>query len=407
MAGALLLSYLRNSDQHASDLMASWMAGKHFAAGSFGEIYAPATGLFTMRPPASWQPFLIAAGYSHSVFPFVYPPLWAWLAALVTPDIGFRALVTVASLLNPALLIGTIFLALRGAVPARALPWLILLGLGLMATSLPGLVALEQNQPQILVAFLTVLAIDRARAGAPRSAGAALALAASIKLYPAVFALFWLARGRPAAALWFALIGLGLGLLSILVAGWPLHAAFLAQIRDISNTALYTFFTWSLDPTIAQQVFPGAMQVIVDNRVLEPGAVPTGWSVMPKPPLWRWADRALIAATLAGLLWLARTRMRGDILFWPAAFTLVALVSPLSWGYHYLAPLAFAPALVTRYAPRPATVLLFCIYLPQSILPLSLSQGSERWLSLMQPAGTLAMLVLALALIFAPPARDT
>jgi hypothetical protein len=254
---------------------------------------------------------------------------------------------------------------------------------------------------------LTVLAIDRARAGAPRSAGAALALAASIKHYPAVFAHFGLARGRPAAALWFALIGLGLGLLSILVAGWPLHAAVLPQIRAISNPAHHTFSTCSLDPTIAQQVFPGAKQVIVDNRVLEPGAVPNGWSVMLKPPLWRWADRALIAATLAGLLWLARSRMRGDILFWPAAFTLVALVSPLSWGYHYLAPLAFAPALVTRYAPRPATVLLFCIYLPQSILPLSLSQGSERWLSLMQPAGTLAMLVLALALIFAPPARDT
>ena len=41
-----------------------------------------------------------------------------------------------------------------------------------------------QNQPQILVSFLTVLALERAMRGHERTAGLALAVAAAIKVYP-------------------------------------------------------------------------------------------------------------------------------------------------------------------------------------------------------------------------------
>ncbi|MDX1739050.1 MAG: glycosyltransferase 87 family protein, partial [Alphaproteobacteria bacterium] len=63
------------------------------------------------------------------------------------------------------------------------------ISLGLVAFLVPFGLALRENQPQILVSFLILLAIERERAGWNIAGGAALALAASIKLYPALFAL--------------------------------------------------------------------------------------------------------------------------------------------------------------------------------------------------------------------------
>jgi alpha-1,2-mannosyltransferase len=392
------LSFWRNAGQDSGDLIATWMAGRAFAAGELAQVYPAATGRFDMLPPPGWEDALRADGYRGAVYPFIYPPLWAWVGSLFWQLGSYRALIEGASLVNPALLFATLWLALRNTVPPDRLLPMMLVGLALFASSLIALVALEQNQPQILVALLTVLAVDRSLRGAPWQAGAALALAASIKLYPALFALLWLAQRRRREALSFAAFGAALALASIALAGWPLHRAFLAVISDISGTALVTFFTWSVDPTIAQHLFADRLAFVADLGLPPPGVETTGWQVMTKPAWWRLLDSALLAAVLAGLAALARHPRGRDPLFWPLAYTLVALVSPLSWGYHYLAPLVFAPALASRLTPAGAVAVLLAVFFPGSVLFLEIGSTTAVWEHLMQPAGTMAMAAYAIAL---------
>lgn len=389
-----VLSALRNTGQVSPDLLATWMAGLNFARGAFDQIYPAAAGpAFEMHPPEAWVAELRAQGHDGAIFPFIYPPLWAWAASVLTRVTDYARIVAVANVLNPVLLGFTLWLAARTVRGALSDAVFVSVGLLMFATTAMALVALEQNQPQILVAFLTVLAAERATNSAPRAAGIALALAASIKLYPALFALLWLARGerRPVAA--FAVTGAALGLLSIALAGWPLHALFLEQIRTISGSVLVTSFTYDLDAVAAKYLFGDALTFVPD---LLPGSE-AGWKVLAKPPLWKAIDAALILAAIAALALLAR-RSR-DPLVWPLAVTLVALASPLSWGYHYLAALAFLPALLDRLGAARgilASVLLLAPSTPAYILSDLPVLAYHAWSALL---GTLAMAAYAALLL--------
>ena len=53
-------------------------------------------------------------------------------------------------------------------------------------------------------------------------------------------------------------------------------------------------------------------------------------------------------------------------LTFPAYLALLAFLAPLSWGYHYLSTLAFAPALLVALGPTRGVALLAVILLPMS-----------------------------------------
>jgi len=276
-------------------------------------------------------------------------------------------------------------------------------GLLMFSMTAMAIVAIEQNQPQIVVAFLTVLAVERSVNGAPRTAGFALALAASIKLYPVLFVLFWLIRGERRPVIAFTVAGLGLGFLSVAVAGWPLHVAFLEQMRIISGTALLTFFTYNIDAVVAKVFFRDAMTFVED---LDLGSA-TGWTVLAKPTLWKILDALALLAALGGLTVLAR-RTR-DPLFWPLAFTAIALVSPLTWGYHYLAALAFLPSLLDRIGIAAGILTALVILFPSSPIYIVADLPTLKFTDWSTLLGTLAMFgyaALLLALILRPE-RET
>jgi len=209
--GLAILGFL-DIPRISGDLLPLWLAGQAFAEGTAGEVYAPVDPVFRMLPPDSWAERARAAGYEGFVYPFVYPPLWAWVFGLIGRIADFQALAGLASIVNPALLLATCLLAWRASgAPSGVLPH-VAVALVLLLMTPVGVIAILQNQAQILVAFLVVLALERTRANRPVSAGAALA--ASIKLFPAIFALFWLASGERRAFASFAAMGLGLGLMS-------------------------------------------------------------------------------------------------------------------------------------------------------------------------------------------------
>ena len=60
------------------DFLALWLAGDAVAAEQPGLIYPPTGALFEMRPPVEWYARAVELGRPAPVYPYLYPPIWAW-----------------------------------------------------------------------------------------------------------------------------------------------------------------------------------------------------------------------------------------------------------------------------------------------------------------------------------------
>ena len=378
----------------SSDLVAVWLAGEFLGSGA---VYPPDTGVFTMTPPPEWS-----AVEFDRLFPYLYPPLWAVLAHQIVDVVDFATFATWARLVNAALLVCTVALAWRAT--GSRLPFVVFTFMGVMAlaATFPGSLALMENQPQIIVSFLIILALERARSGAPVVAGISLAVAAALKVYPVLFALLWLATGQRRALAAFTIAGASLGGASVALAGWPLHAEFLAQLSTISNTLLLTPVSYALPPALAQ--FFAA-----DTFIWQQGPSGGGWHYQLLSPA---VALALKAAMLVALALIARAMVRADsdtrdAALWPLALVTLSLLGPLSWAYSYIPAIACMPALVDRIGPRRAGVLTLAILLPMApavvAVYMKMSVGSLQ--SSAQLGGTAAMVLLAGAFAWAAMAR--
>ncbi|TCP41421.1 glycosyltransferase family 87 protein [Rhodovulum marinum] len=397
--GMLVLGYIAialvAAPRMSGDLLPLWLAGEAFAGG--GPVYAPADGLFRMLPPEGWTARAAALGHEGHVYPFVYPPLWAWVFGGLTRVTDFATVAAVAGALNTALLVAMPLLARRAAGAGPGVFGYLVISQVLIHMTPVGMIALYQNQSQILVAFLVVLALERAEAGRPASAGAAMALAASIKLFPAAFALIWLVSGERRAFASFAAVGLALGLVSVAVAGWPLHAAFLGHVAAIGETGFFSALSFSLDAVAAR--LAGAEPVSVPLANTHPGQIaPQVIAVSDKPAALVLAGKAAVVAAILGLGLAMRRAGRGArrAALWPAALTLLPLLGPIAWGYYFLAATAFAPVLLSTLGRVRGGAILCLVYAPLHMAVLNVLR--DRAVDL-QVVGALLFLFLAAAFL--------
>ncbi len=396
----LAFVYVRFGVAHSPDMAATWLAGHFFDTDRSDLVYPKDEGVFSMLIPEAWSEFLKSEGREGVYYPFIYPPLWAWAAGKAGSHIGMDGFVSLFGFLNPILLLGTCLLAMRacGVTGRLRLFWLAAGIAALLFTSI-GLVAIEQNQPQILVSFLVVAAIERDRAGAWKAAGTLLALAAAIKLYPALLAALWLGERRWRSIASFGVAGALLGMSSIVVAGWPLHREFLGLIALLRESAVVTSFNFGLDSALAQIFWRDDLVFVasLDNPVGI--AHPHGWKVLAKGQAWSlFSALALLSMTsiLAFGAW--RSGRQLPILAYPAFLAGLVFFAPLSWSYHYLPALAFAPAFLVAFGPIMGAAALTIILSPTSSLVFWLFSNPIDGLLVNPLLGTLGVVVLGLAL---------
>ena len=384
----------------SADLLAVWLSASQFAQGNLDQIYPPSTDLFTMQPPDGWLTLARGIGHDGPVYPYIYPPLWAALLAPLTAAVDLAAMKSAASTVNLALIIGTVVAAFR-ASRYRAPMWsYFAISLPLLSLTTPGLLAMHENQPQIMVSFLLVLTLERMRHNSFALAGLALALAASLKIFPAFFVILWIINGQWRAVGAFALFGGALAGASVWIAGWPLHALFLDQLVSISRTVLTTGYSYNLNSVIAYQFFDA--QLLYVDAVGHPMAsetVSVGWEYLPKNGLWRALN---MVALLSAILW-AAVRIRGnpgrECTVWVFAFGAMALLGPISWPYYYIPLLAFMPLVTERLGTATGLFILVVTLLPSTLtVPKYLYEISDQTFSpiLLSTAGfTILTLVFA------------
>ncbi len=329
----------------SADLFAMWIAGEFMQMGRIDQIYPAVGAYFDMTTPTDWWAHVSATDDTARIFPYIYPPIWAKLVSYLTAMTSFAAFDLAFLIIHQAALAATVFLATRmcGLQGMTQLAVFAMTYAALVLTTPIGL-ALAENQPQILVSFLIVFAFERAQFGHLRSAGTLLAIAAAIKVYPLLFIVIFLGRRQWPAIVSFAVVGGALGLTSIALAGWPLHAEYLTLIQTLTHSVIVTNFSFSIDAYLAGTVFSDDLVKVRQPRQSDTDA---GWTALAKSPLWVTVSSIANICALTFVAWLAEKRPNCALVL-PAAAILLALLSPLSWAYTYLTAFVFLGMLPLR-----------------------------------------------------------
>lgn len=308
-----------------ADLNAVWFAGHFLGEGRPDLVYVVDPPAFPATTDPDWLALGARLGCGEPcVYPFVYPPLWAALAVPVAQAMPPDAFSNLVLLVQLPLFALSPLLAWRLWRPAMGRARFTAGCLVLATLCTPGTTGIVNNQPQLLVTVLMLAAFERAAAGRPGLGGAALALAAALKLYPALLALLWLREGNWRALGSAALAGAMLLAASLALGGLELHRLFLAQLAEFSGRLLPASTSYAL-PALMPWLDPAG------RAAAEAGAPPWHFAL---------AARSGPVLLLLGLALLVHRWRRGDALWraralLPALVTLVSMAAPVAWAYYF------------------------------------------------------------------------
>ena len=329
------------------DLSALYFAARFYHDGQFDQIFPIGTA-FLWDPdayPRAWR--LLAAGEisrfdSPTLYltPFVYPPIWAAVLAPMAGVLSFKLFWLAWLSIYAGCIVWMFFLSYRLVRPTRlSMPTWILILLPFVVFGAAPQLALNLGQPQILVAMLTLQSFVWLSEGKPRRAGAILALAAAIKLTPALFALIFLMERDWKALGWFAAVGAALAGASVAVTGWPLHDQFLRQLALLDGQVLISRINLSLNAVLTGvgSLFNGASSQLQPD----PGFI--------AEPAWvSWVMR--LALILSPIAIFVTTRDHGRRKRTWLRIMMVAMMtlflSPLGWLHYLVLPIFLLPGLL-------------------------------------------------------------
>ncbi|WP_191286089.1 glycosyltransferase 87 family protein [Aliiroseovarius zhejiangensis] len=345
------------------DLSALYFAAHFYQIGAHDLVYAPGGEMFWKHAPAEWQALAAAHGRPDALVPaFVYPPIWAKLLGPITQHVGFIAFSNIVLVLFVLSLVASISLSFaigrrlvaenHGKMPSFLI-WCVIGGYAAGFTSV-GALSLQLLQPQIIVTFLLILMLFLLLSGNDILAGATLALAAAIKLMPAMLVIFLVMERRWSALAAFIAIGIMLGLGSVLVVGWPLHQALIDRLASLDSEILVSRLSIGVELVLyhLHQLWQGS----VIWQINQP-------SMVDQPAVNAFLSRFVFVLGLLGVWLLTRvapiiTRMWTRFL---GVYLLVVVSSPLAWLHYLLLPILMIPAIIGVWNKRWLHVLLIVI----------------------------------------------
>ncbi|MGH1368268.1 MAG: glycosyltransferase family 87 protein [Maritimibacter sp.] len=304
-------------------------------------------------PPKAYLEFGLAQDGARGdrITPYLYPPLWAALMAPVTKILSIGAFFKLWLIINLASSVFMIWLGWlwigRGISPVI---W-VGLALALLTVTVIGQMGFAYGQPQVLVNCLIVGAFFAVSRAHNVGGGALLGLAAAIKLAPIALAVVLLMERR-----WVAL-GACLGVfgalagLSVLVTGWPLHAALLDKLSEIDAHIMVARITTSLELVLAQigGLIHGA-----------PIGVEGAAHMTPQP---EWIGPVVRCVLVAGIIasWAWTRKAQDDLRIWlrlMAVYLVVLVCGPLAWVHALGLPLVLLPGMLRILPMRGAVAVL-------------------------------------------------
>jgi alpha-1,2-mannosyltransferase len=378
------------------DLNAIYIAANFLAQGRPDLVYVATVDVFPDIASPEWQALQEGRACAPiCAYPYVYPPVWAWLAAPLAAATTEQGFSNILLFLNMPMLAAIPLLAFRLWQPDMgAAKWTFRSVFLLFFTTI-GTIGIANNQPQLAVTFLMLAAFEREAAGSRRLGGVLLGLAAALKIYPILLALFWLRGGNRVSVAFAAGVAAGFAVLSFAVAGVGLNMAFVQTAAGLSATLHPGSWNYSL-PSVFGWLDIDAL------RAAKAAGEAWGPAVLAK---------ALGLAVLLGGLALIHARWNAGDDLWrrrallPALFALVCLFGPIGWTHYFIVPLLALQVLPLLYGARGQAMmigLMLLAFWPLHVLAgLGLHEDADK----LGTMGAVFALGTVLALALAPYRR--
>lgn len=366
----------------ASDLSAFYMAGLAVAQGTPEVMYdAPLHTLGGGVSDSVRQLMEVAGLTGDDTPPYLYPPLWAYMMAPLTHLLPAQTFFNVMMGAQSFMLGVMPWIGYRIARTDHVgAPLWLMFGFAVLLTSSTSLTAIVQNQLQITVGFVTMLALLAYRSGKARTAGVILGLAAALKIAPAFFGMLFLVRRDWCAIVAMAVTGIGLLMASLWLGGVDLHLSMLERLSAIDEITLNSRVNFSPEMVLYE------LRRVVLGLPAEASRLYT-FPVLDAPV---WLEFLPKLCLLGSVLWLAVAQWRGSVSFALQALFLslaIGLFGPLSWAHYFVVPLMLLPAIFNEIPPKWTRLwLLAAALLPLNALFRFLIQHSEKVLWAAFPA---------------------
>jgi len=340
------------------DLRGEYVAARLIASGHVSALYDQANTDAAKQQNSAWSTAALAGGITDRVVvSYIKTPLWAWLMSPLAAAMDFDNFKRLFAALSAVATASMVFMAARAWAPRLAAPaWQAGL-LGGLFLSVPHLAALALGQTHVLFIFLVVCACIAALHRRPLSAGALLAVAATVKITPVWVAVSWVVAGRARAAVSFAVCLCLLLALTVAENGWAIFATFLQTLQRFGGTVLLS----GNNASFASVLLGGSLNADTAYH----------WQAVHSPAWVTLLSAAALGgfAALGGLLDRRPGQRTGAML----ALVAATAFSPLAWNHYYVV-LVFPVMLMldaARGAWRPFWgVAVFAVYV-LSVPPLA------------------------------------
>lgn len=384
-AGAWIALLGRGPAAQGYDLSALLLGARLLEQGRADALYEHDPEWFNRVGPVTREAAR-ETGFRREPAPYLHAPLFAALARPLASRPFSEVLEGWNAAAAGALVVGAFLSALWGLRRApRPLEWLAITVV--LVVSEPGPHALWLGQTTPFVFALTAGALCASERAV--LAGALLAVPAFLKLTPAVVAAGWALGRRWRAVVSFAAGVAALVLLSVAIAGVPVHRAYLARLKDLSE----------LVPAVQNnQSLAAALE-----RLRLPEAEAGDWRRSKASPFTR---AAVAAAALFGTAAvLHRSRQAGDLrerVIQSGALLAMLLLPGISWPHYFvfLIPAGIAAAVAARRNGWPPLWIAAALVAATALLTWPFFPNQVRHGGFVD--GGLASALVVLALLLAP-----
>jgi alpha-1,2-mannosyltransferase len=232
---------VRTASQGAAyDLAPVFVGGRLAATSQLQHLYAHDPDAYNRVNDPDFIEASSTVGFPQPT-PFVYPPLVAAaVQGWARPGMA-RSIARAWNAVSVFLVFWCVFATLTIYLPRQREPLVYAAILVALCRYEPLRYGFWLSQTTILILALILAALMLVRRRHDHSAGLLLAVAAFIKITPAVFALAWLWRGPRRAAAYFVAWTLLLWSTSIAVCGIDANAAYIERVRSIGRSVVIAY----------------------------------------------------------------------------------------------------------------------------------------------------------------------
>ena len=346
--GPRFVEAFRPPEGRFMDFVQEWLSAKNYWAGT--PVYADQTA-------ALFRHTGYVPNRAEDMLPWNAHPPASVVLTLPLGKLGYREAHLVWNLMTAPLFLAGLWVILR-ELNVRLAPWSVFPAVALLLVCNPLYIQFGQGQLNPPIFLLLALAWAADRRDRPGWAGAALGLAAGLKLYPAFLFAYFLFAGRWRAVLTGAIVFAAVNGCALAVLGANEFRTYAEKVvpslfdyqSSWRNVSLTGFWLRIFNPQSHEKIIP-----LVANPMAGAAFV--------------FASRVLVTGAVAWAAWQSRSVAARDRAF-AAAIVGMLLVSPVAWT-HYFVLLPLPVGLL--WARFPAGMLRVAMWL--AVIPLWLPEN--------------------------------